>query len=162
MPMPSQFGEIIKGFVLLAIAIVVVVGVNKAKQFSCVAVPENYTQMKPTIEPGKRIMYTRVPPRFSSAPVGSVIVYRIDAKEGERTQVGRVVAQQGEMVTIRNGKYAVDGSILNTRANASQIDTVYNLIVPRDCVLVGFDAPNKSPLKDCIVPLSRLIGKVKK
>lgn len=113
--------------------------------------------MKPTIKPGSKFAIRRDVQRLEAVPPGTVVIYRVQGAESN--MIGRVVAHPGATVTTRAKTYIVDGEKLKSKANAECVGSIEGLIIPRDCVLVGFDSGARVDLKDCIVPLDNILGK---
>lgn len=173
--MSEKVGEIVRIVVLLLFVATAAGFAVKARDFGCVSVPDGFASMQPAIEAGKRITYRKLPPTAKvlpddtarrmkaiaqALPVDTIIVYRAPGNTKGEFQVARVVAHAGKSIIIQDGKYYHNGIKINTKADARQFTPVRNLMVPRDCVLIGFDSSRNVPLMDCIIPLTSIMGTV--
>ncbi len=157
--MREHLREIIRAAGLLAFAAVVVIMLSMARKFGCAKVPDDYKRMETAVTAGERLFIRRDAQTLGDVPVGTVIVYR--SLGAQRANViGRVVAHPGQVVAARERVYYVDGRKLTTRAKPKSVGDFDDLIVPRDCVFIGFDAGSTARLNACIVPLHNIIGKV--
>jgi len=157
--MREHLSEIIRAAGLLAFAAIVVVMLSVATKFGCARVPEDYKRMQPTVTAGERLFIRRDAQTLDDVPVGTVIVYRMLGSQ-QSNVIGRVVAHPGQVVATTEGAYYVDGRKLGTRANPKSVGEFDDLIVPRDCVFIGFDSGAPARLNACIVPLHNIIGKI--
>jgi signal peptidase I len=150
--------EIIRAAGLLVTGIIVVVAIRQGSRFSCVNVPDEFTMMDPTLRAGQSLVIRRGAQSLVSVPIGSIVVfYVVDAGE----KVGRVVAHPGQVVSVKNGQYYVNGELASTKATASGLGRMQGIVVPRDCVFVGFDNAGGITFTESIVPLRNIIGTTK-
>lgn len=159
--MREHLREIIRAAGLIAFAAVVVIMMTVAGKYGCAKVPESYEQMKPAVKAGDSLFISRDAQTLRDVPVGMVIVYRLLGAQQDNV-IGRVVAHPGQVVAAGGGAYHVDGQKLSTRAKPKSVGEFDGLIVPRDCVFIGFDSGSRARLNTCIVPLRNIIGKVTK
>lgn len=158
--MREHLREILRVAGTLVFAGIVVGLIGFARQFGCSRAPEGYKSMQPAVQEGESFMIKRNAQTLEALPAGTVIVYRTEGTSGTN-MIGRVVALPGQIVSTRGTNFVVDGKTLKTPANATAIGRVDGLIVPQDCVLVGFDAGGHASLQSCIVPMHNVIGKTR-
>ena len=105
------------------------------------------TSMVPTIEPGDRVVLSRVSYWGSRAPErGDVVVFSPPEELNENSDlIKRVIGLPGETVEVKNGLVYIDGVALDEPYVNEAPDYAYGPVtVPDDCYLVMGDNRNVS------------------
>jgi signal peptidase I len=72
------------------------------------------TSMEPTLEPEQRVIVDRLTPRFDPYKPGDIIVFEAPADAHlQAPAIKRVIATEGSVVEIADGKVSVDGVVLD-------------------------------------------------
>jgi signal peptidase I len=130
--------DLIRSAIGYAIVIAIIVGVTKLyKSQTKVVIDPNDHSMKPEEYPyGSYSLKTDVL-KSTDFQVGDVVAYYVPGKPAER--VGRVVAQEGQLVEVEINKNArVDGQTTNFKSDQREISTP-EIRVPRGCLFIMHD-----------------------
>ena len=72
------------------------------------------SSMQPTLEPEQRLIVDRLTPRFDPYKPGDIIVFDAPALAHLRAPaIKRIIATEGSVVELINGRVSVDGVVLN-------------------------------------------------
>jgi signal peptidase I len=72
------------------------------------------TSMEPTLEPQQRLIVDRLTPRFDPYKPGDIIVFDAPALTNKKAPlIKRVIAVEGSVVEIADGRVIVDGAVLD-------------------------------------------------
>ena len=151
------------------VAALVVAGCFRLFVAEAYAIPSG--SMEGTLEVGDRIVAEKVSYRFGAPAAGDIVTFR-DLDDPARTLVKRVVATEGQMVDLREGRVYVDGALLAEPyvegrptyplTTAGQPSVSYPYVVPAGELWVMVD--NRTNSRDSRafgpIPAASVTGKV--
>ncbi len=125
------------------------------------------TSMEPTIEPNDYLLLSKQSYRFGTIKPGDIVVFRSDIALDEnhnKLLIKRVIATEGDILTISEGKVYVNGEKLEEEYifEGGTSGEIYNLTVPKDQIFVMGDHRSVSldSRKIGMVEKDRVVGKV--
>lgn len=136
--------------IALAVAITIII-INYVGQFTVV----QGNSMLPTLKPDSVLIIEKLTQRFSKLEQGDIVVLKIPELLGDNKTyaVKRVIATEGQNVSIRNGIVYVDGKALEEDYRngtvTSEISGMYSdMTVPKNCIYVLGDNRYPGASKD--------------